>query len=200
MEYRIKKTIQKEKRDFSSSIFRIPYTARQGFTLLETMIAIAILLIAVVGPMSIIGGSLRNMYFVRDQMTAINLAQEGVEAVRQVRDTNFLKGDAWAGGFGNGDCTGGLRCLVDTNPLVIHKCNGSCTATNLRVYQNPTDGLYHQYLAVPGGLTSTVFTRRVDTTQVSVNEYKVDVTVTWVTGSTPGTIVVSESIFRWAKS
>lgn len=172
----------------------------RGFTLLETMVAITVLLVAVVGPISILGGSLRHIYFVRDQITAINLAQEGVEVVRQVRDTNFLNDSAWDSGFGTGDCTGGLKCLVDINPSpVIHKCNGSCAATNLLVYKDPTDGFYHQYLAVPVGPTRTVFTRRVDTTQISGNEYKVEVTVTWTTGNIPGSITVSESVFRWAK-
>lgn len=174
----------------------------KGFTLLETMIAITVLLIAVVGPISIIGDSLRKIYFARDQMIAINLAQEGIEAVRQVRDTNMLGGVVvWDSGFGTGECTGGGGvCLVDTNPAIsIYKCSGSCSTTNTVVYRD-TNGFYHQSLAgVPPGSVLTSFRRRVDTTKVpGSDEYKVDVSVTWNTGNIPGSITASESIFKWA--
>lgn len=179
-----------------------PKKMQGGFTLLETMIAITVLLIAVVGPISILGGSLRHIYFVRDQITAINLAQEGIEVVRQKRDTNFLDGAvAWDNGFAAGDCPGGGSndCVIDTNPTpVIIKCTGACTQL---VYKDPTDGFYHQYSAPPGiGIPATIFSRRVDTTKTNANEYKVTVVVTWSTGNTPGTVTVSESIFRWAKA
>lgn len=172
-----------------------------GFTLLETMIAITILLIAVVGPISIIGDSLHKIYFARDQMIAVNLAQEGTEAVRQVRDTNMLSGGAWDNGFGTGECTGGGGvCLVDTNPAInIYKCTGACAVTNTVVYKS-ADGFYHQSLSgAPPGSTPTNFRRRIDTTKIpGSDEYKVDVNVTWSTGNIPGSITVSESIFKWA--
>lgn len=178
-------------------------TQSKGFTLLETMIAITVLLIGVVGPISVIGGSLHHIYYVRDQITAINLAQEAIEVVRQKRDTNFLNGSAWDTGFGSGDCTGGLLCIVDTNPTpTIYRCLGSCTTANgkLLVYKDPTDGFSHQYLALPVGVIPTMFSRRVDTTKTNANEYNVVVTVTWSTGNTQGIVTVSESVFRWAKA
>ena len=61
-----------------------------GFTLLETMVAIAILLVAVTGPISIIGDSLHKLYYARDQMVAVNLAQEGIESVRTTAETSML--------------------------------------------------------------------------------------------------------------
>ena len=68
------------------STFDILHSAQRGFTLVETLIAIAILLIAVVGPISLIGDALHKLYYAKDQMIAINLAQEGIEVVRQRRD------------------------------------------------------------------------------------------------------------------
>lgn len=71
--------------------------SQKGFTLLESLVAISILLIAVVGPMSIIGRSLPQSAYARDHAIAVNLAQEGIEAVRQKRDSNML--DKWNGGL-----------------------------------------------------------------------------------------------------
>ena len=171
----------------------------RGFTLIETMVATGVLLIAVVGPMSLLGNSLNNIYFVRDQMLAVNLAQEGVEVVRQRRDTNFLSGVAWDGGFGTSDCAGGVTCVVDTNPtLAIMKCNGLCTE---KVYKDPTDGFYHQYPSTPPlGVTPSLFTRKVNLVRVNGNEYTITVNVSWSTGRIPGSVTVTESIFRWAKA
>src|SRR3989344_6696167 len=179
-----------------------PKKMQGGFTLLETMVAIAILLIAVVGPISLIGGAPSKVYFVRDQAIAVNLAQEGIEVVRQKRDTNLLVGGstAWDSGFGTGDCTsGGYQCLVDVNPLNITRCNGACGAgDNTRVYQSSSDLLYHQYVSSPTG-THTNFRRVMSTNKVNNNEYTVIVNVTWTTGNIPGSITVSESIFNWTE-
>ena len=62
----------------------------RGFTLIETLVAITILLVAIVGPMSAIGTSLSQMSISRDQIIAINLAQEGIEAIRQERDSKMI--------------------------------------------------------------------------------------------------------------
>lgn len=171
----------------------------RGFTLIETMVATGILLIAVVGPMSLLGNSLNNIYFVRDQMLAVNLAQEGIEVIRQRRDTNFLDGSAWDSGFGTGDCAGGLTCVIDTNPtLAIIKCTGLCTE---KVYKDPVDGFYHQYPASPpSGVSPSLFSRKVTMTKVNNNEYLITINVTWSTGKTKGSVAVSETIFRWAKA
>lgn len=178
------------------------YKKSSGFTLLETMVAIAILLIAVVGPISIIGGSLHNIYFARDQVIAVNLAQEGIEVIRQVRDTNMLKNNNWDKGFELSQCgAGNKECIVDASmdSLVISPCGGSsCSPTDSLVYQD-SNGLYRQTLS-PAGMTATNFSRKV-TAQAIVNnvEYKITSTVTWSTGNTLGSVAASESIFKWAK-
>lgn len=185
----------------------------RGFTLLETMVAIAILLIAVVGPISIIGSSLNKIYFARDQVVAINLAQEGIEAVRAVRDSNMLNNIiTWDNDFQASQCgVGQKECIVNLSyhvaiPL-IQSCSGgaggaSCDATESLVYAC-TDSLYYQGI---GGMlgqtpcTPTIF-RRVITTQrilASAVEDRVTSTVKWNTGNTQGAVTVSESVFNWA--
>src|SRR6202042_2338797 len=61
-----------------------------GFTLIETMVAIALLMLALIAPMSLAAQSLTAAYFARDQITAFYLAQEGIEIVRSVRDANII--------------------------------------------------------------------------------------------------------------
>lgn len=63
---------------------------RRGFTLIETLVAVSLLVIAIVAPMSLVAQSLTTAYYARDQVAAYSLAQEGIEAVRAVRDGNIL--------------------------------------------------------------------------------------------------------------
>lgn len=61
-----------------------------GFTLLETIVALAVILAAVVGPITLITRSIFNFSFAKNKLIANNLAQEGLELMRLVRDNNVL--------------------------------------------------------------------------------------------------------------
>ena len=64
---------------------------RKGETIIEGLIAMGVLIIAINIAVSIIGISLKNMYNTKQRLIAINLAREGIEGVRNIRDTNWLK-------------------------------------------------------------------------------------------------------------
>lgn len=65
-------------------------TAR-GFTLVETLVAISLLLIAVVGPMTFLTRSSQSTEVSNQQIPAVFLAQEGLELVQAERDNEFLE-------------------------------------------------------------------------------------------------------------
>src|SRR3989338_6485255 len=65
-------------------------TPSQGFTLVETLVAVMLLSVAVVAPMSLAARSLGSAYYARDQITAFYLAQEAIEALRSIRDSQIL--------------------------------------------------------------------------------------------------------------
>lgn len=166
---------------------------KKGFTLLETLVAIAILLIAVVGPMSIIGGSLAQVSTARDQMIAVNLAQEGIEVVRQKRDSNMI--DAWGGGGAvwSTGLTAGEYMIDTTATIPLVACTGSCTISQKIIRQNAS-GWHYQALSGSGG-TTTRFSRVMIIADIAGGEKGITSTVTWTAGSTPKSVQVSESIF-----
>ena len=65
-------------------------TSQAGMTLIETLVAITILTVAIVSPMSLTMQSLSASYYARDQVIAFNLAQEAIESLRARRDANIL--------------------------------------------------------------------------------------------------------------
>ncbi len=72
---------------------KFPLPAKnKGFTLLETLVAISILIVAITAPLAIIAQALRSSYYARDQVTAYYLAQEAVEFLRNKRDNTGLQG------------------------------------------------------------------------------------------------------------
>ncbi len=63
---------------------------KTGFTLLETLIALSVILAAVVGPVSLITKGLADFSFSKNKLIAANLAQEGIELVRSIRENNVI--------------------------------------------------------------------------------------------------------------
>lgn len=63
---------------------------KEGFTLLETLVALSVLIAALVGPVSLITRGILSSSFSKNKIIAANLAQEGLEFVRAIRDNNII--------------------------------------------------------------------------------------------------------------
>lgn len=70
------------------SLFR---NHRKGETILETVIAMGILAVGISLASTIVGSSLRSINASKNRIIAISIAREGLEAIRNIRDTNWLK-------------------------------------------------------------------------------------------------------------
>jgi prepilin-type N-terminal cleavage/methylation domain-containing protein len=62
----------------------------KGFTLVETLVAITVLLLVVVGPMTITARTTKSSSFAAEQVVAHFLAQEGLEIAQRARDEELL--------------------------------------------------------------------------------------------------------------
>ena len=114
--------------------------SKAGFTVVESLVAITLLLLSIAGPMTLVVQGLRSAYYSSTQMTAFYLAQDAIEYVRNIRDTNNLahRSDSsvsWLKGLEV--CTAttegqplatALKCQIDTT--VVPTCGATgCTAT-----------------------------------------------------------------------
>lgn len=68
-----------------------------GFTLTEVMIGIMILTVAIVSATNLLVGLISTNQNNVTSLKAYYLAQEGLEAVRNIRDTNWLHNQDWLG-------------------------------------------------------------------------------------------------------
>ena len=183
----------------------IPYLRRiqtDGFTLIETLVAVSLLVIAIVAPMSLVAQSLTTAYYARDQVAAYSLAQEGIEAVRAVRDGNILQ-NAISGT--SNDLL--LNIPINQNFTVDARISGgaglvSCGLNPCPLLQVDPAGTLYGYSA---GWANTKFRRTVYAKYAgpaSINsghdEIRVTVTVTWetATGRTRSFKMYS-NMYRW---
>ncbi len=188
----------------------------RAFSLVETLVAIAIISIAVIAPMSLAQHSLFASLYARDEVTAFYLAQEAIEYARNVRDDNAitipsLAGTAnWLQGLDN--CinqTCGIDPTASGNGNQVFKCKpntNDCLLTfNSGTPSNPGSDLYGSVNRNNGsnnGWVNTIFTRTLEITPVAVGndpnaEADLTATVSWQTGSITRSISVSGKLFDW---
>ena len=152
----------------------------KGFTLIEALVALVILTIAL-GPALILSSNLSaTASVVRNNLVAANLAQEGVEAVRALRDTNWFNGAA----FDNGLADGIYRVEWNSDSLISFGSNPPLKADN---------GLYNYSTG-----TDTIFKRTITLTKVNAAELKVVSDVVWTErGNRARDISVESHLFNW---
>ena len=151
---------------------------KNGFTLVETLVAIAILLLAVAAPLSLATKSLNSSALSKQQITAAFLAQEAMEYVRNVRDENVLKHGDWLHpDSGINNCFNG-KCVVDPTAISgtdkIKKCQGACPLLRY----NESNGLYSYDTGV--NTVDSIYSRVVEMDEiVNGKEIAILVTVSW---------------------
>ncbi len=151
---------------------------KKGFTLLETIIAIAIL---VGSSLAVYGATARILANVNEQKTkfiAAYLAQEGIEVVRNMRDTNWISSAPdWNTGLDAGD----YRVQYDSTSLLA---NGDVA---LKLDSN------HFYNYDTG--TATQFKRKITLSQPTDYIVKIIAEVSWPGQTSP--ITVEEFLYNW---
>ncbi len=168
-----------------------------GFSLIETLVAIAILSLAIAGPLSVISHGITSAIFAKDEITAMYLAQEGIEAVRNTRDGNVLAGVAWLATLDaceNVDC--GARFEPSSEALGIKACTAMFSTGCLLNY-NSARGLYNHESTASDNAPSR-FTRTIRIVpNVNGHEATVQVTVLWTSTVTTHSFTVVENLLNW---
>ncbi len=159
---------------------RLHTAAHRGFTLIESLVAITVLLTAIVAPMTIAYQGIAATNLARDQMIAQYLAQDAAEfiiAKKIENDIKIAQGETidWKLGFIE-ECITPRGCYFDTfeNLQILWT---RCTATCPQLKYNINT---HRYERVVDPDQTGKFTRTiVMELLINSNEVRVTVTVNW---------------------
>ena len=158
----------------------------KAFTLLEMILAVAIITI---GALGVFGAAARYSKLTqkeRDNLVAAYLCQEGIEIVKNIRDTNWIESaSSWKDGLTS--CSAGCEGdFADTDTL------SAFSSTNF-LYIEGSTGLY-RYIASPGSSDiKTSYTRKITIVESGSDELDITIDVYW--GAS--TMTVKENIYNW---
>ncbi len=68
---------------------------KSGLTIIEVIIAILVITMGIVGVLALASKSTASISVSKNKFIAANLVQEGIEVVRNIRDTNWLQRNDW---------------------------------------------------------------------------------------------------------
>ncbi len=183
------------KKNFQFLVFNFQRGSRgeHGFTIIEALVAVGILSTVVIGALGTVQSSLSSYIFSKDQIVAFYLAQEGFEALRNIRDENRLKGQNWLQGISlsSGDpCYFGQACTVSpAESTVATRCSGPCS----KLRQDSATGFFGYNSSWP----ETVFRREIRLESRNSAEIAVIVSVTWSKGSVSREFKARENLLDW---
>lgn len=180
-----------------------------GFTLIETLVAVSIFTLSVLTMLIVLSQGLSSTLYAKKKATAGYLAQEGIEYVRNMRDTYTLYDSVSANtGWVSfttkmlAACNSGTGCYFDpenlftlTPPQPITKmpvtaCGVSCP----QILYNPLTTKYGYSSGTNSGFIRKIIVTPFATTP---NEVTVTSVVYWSQGSGSYQITLSEELLNW---
>ncbi len=199
----------------------------RGQSLIELLVAMVVIMIGLTAAASFVFSNIRLQEISSDRVIATNLAREGVEYAKALRDSNWLAGNAFNAGMSAGSGatadysavpyvnTSGVFQNFDFTPNTI----GTDTNYTKIVRSSTAAGLGMYIQGAPGGVpvtgTSTSFLRMVefgpicaDGVQIGVNGVDctghgvqtgvhVTSTVVWTKRGTQRSSVIVDELYDW---
>lgn len=151
----------------------------KGFTLLETIVAVGLIVVGLVSALALITTSLFYVSNIQDRLAAANLMAEGLEVTRNIRDNNWLQSLAWNNGLADGD----YQVAYDSTAL--SSFSGSPLLLDSNGIYNYTSG------------TATSYVRKISISNLSSYELQVISTVTWQRKGINYTNSAEGHLFNW---
>ncbi len=149
-----------------NNMYKINFKNKKGFTIIEALVAVTILMISIVGPLTIAQKSLMASIYARDQVTASFLAQDIIEKIKNDKSNALLSNTLFS-------------TWVST---YAYPCG------TLRIQNDGT-------LSASGTNTPSKFSCTATITSINASEVKVIVTVSWITGSLQNSVVLQDNLF-----
>ncbi|MEZ4180634.1 MAG: hypothetical protein R3B41_03970 [Candidatus Doudnabacteria bacterium] len=117
------------------NIFLKTKTSQSGQTLIETLVAAFVLVMGISASIGLASYSLRATTLSTKQIIAMGLAREGVEAVKNMRDTNWLRSAMTTNCFNYFTQASNASCYQNwlSGGTALYNIAGATTGTNYRL-------------------------------------------------------------------
>lgn len=180
----------------------------RAFTLVETLVAVAVITLAVLAPFAAMQKVISASRAAKDNLIAASLVQEALEYARFVRMDNYIahypndlanyQPMAGLDGqpssiFGTHDCRApNNACTIDGTAsfaTAIAACGSSCTALRLTA-----DGLYTQSSM---NTSPTPYTRTISIDESHAGYEIVTARVSWNDHGTARSVILTENLYDW---
>ena len=194
---------------------RVSYSS--GQTLVELLVAMVVIMIGLTAAAGMVFSNLRTQEISSDRVIASNLAREGIELVKSIRDSNWLAGDPFNTGLYNGtDYTGvpiwsGAQFQsidftatdIDDDTWTVLKTSSAASTTGSLYYQGDgttgTDTAFKRLLTLQpicsdGSIQIEGATCPVNTTVVGVRTISI---VQWERAGITREVSLIDEIYDW---
>ena len=152
-----------------------------GFTLIEAVVVTFIVIVGIIGVLTVSQHAVLIVYDARDKLTAVYLAKEGAEIVRNIRDRNFLRGYPWKTGLDSG-----VFMAAFDNPELITPYLSIPLLINANGFYNYTTG------------TSTKFKRKINLTHLTdPDRIRSEIKVYWTDRGRTYNVTLEENLYNW---
>lgn len=178
---------------------RIKNQGEKGFSLLETVVALGILVVGIGGAVGLVAQSLSSIEAIKNKVIAANLAEEGIEVVRNLRDENWLNDVHWRGEGG------GIALNVDTDYRVQYNATALINFSDTPLQVNSAgyygyNGQTFNGQTFSGG-SDTVFKRKITLSTVTKADgtqvMKVVSRVDWTEKGRARSISIEDWLYNW---
>lgn len=151
---------------------------KKGFTLIELLIVILMISVGIAGVANLTFQVILYTRVISSKLIAAYLAQEAMEVVRNIRDTNWLEDIAWDTGIGVGDFQ------LEYDDQILTPYTDQVLKYGGNVYNHQSGG-------------NTKFKRKINIQKPSPQEMNVSVTVSWAEMGRSFEVEAFERLYNW---
>ncbi|MEA3453256.1 MAG: prepilin-type N-terminal cleavage/methylation domain-containing protein [Patescibacteria group bacterium] len=169
----------------------------KGFTLVELLIATSIIGVGLMGAFTAVQQGISAMDYSNSRFVAAFLAQEGVEVIKSMRDTNLLQSTTWNDGFSfNGDYELQYTDAHSLSPILFSViCSPDCF-NDLHFLTKTNNGFYDY-----GPSSETKFKRKIRIENLPPDKIELEITVYWrKTGGGTHKLILKQHVYNWLNS
>ncbi len=165
---------------------------QEGFTLIEIIVCMSLITFGMMGVLSLVQQNVKAGDINKNRLIASQLAQEGLELVRNLRDQNWIDGVDWQVGSGG---AGSATDIIQDNVYAIDY-------TGITDVVSANDVLAKLYidgnrLYRHGAGAKTPFSRIIVIEQNNGTDIEVSCLVNWKRGTNPYSYKVYTKFYNW---